>query len=670
MHICFASLDYPDESGCGGVGIYVRTLGRELVKQGHEVSVIALSATNKQYCTDDEGIKIHWVGHENIHWYVSKIPFLGPIFSLPLRELEYSWSILKTIRRIDAEFPIDIVEGIETGTYGFRWLRPGIKTVIRLHGETYSCAKYTPPGDISIDILLSRCLQRSAIKKAHFLTAPSRTHGTEVESETGLPFGTVKVVVNPLSAVNFAADKQTLQPDKPIFLFVGRLGKAKGIIELLKAVPLILGKLPSSEFFLLGNFHPSAREEDLKKLILKLGIGEKVHFSGHLQQDQIHDYYRRATVVVIPSFYESFGYIYIEALMHGKPVVAFDISAARNFVIHGKNGLLVPVGDVEALADACFKAVSMNVEFPDRNMFEEFNVVRIYAEMLTLYRQLLPGGCLIQGGSIDQSIILSPHYDDAVFSCGGIMQACSRQGIRNLVVNIFGGEPDIAILSPFAQAIHDKWRLSNPISMRILEDKVAMEIIGAQSINLDFLDSIYRRTTEGAHLYTDYESLATTLHTLDRELIDNVYEKVKEIMQGYDPGNTQILVPLGIGNHVDHQIAHKVGIRLMDEGFKILFYEDIPYSMWFPEQLKTINTVHDTALSPLVIPINMKAKITMIKNYRSQLRGIGGNYRIAAENFKKYALAAGSGVYAERVWFPEVEKNRCFTDDVCAAING
>jgi hypothetical protein len=176
--------------------------------------------------------------------------------------------------------------------------------------------------------------------------------------------------------------------------------------------------------------------------------------------------------------------------------------------------------------------------------------------------------------------------------------------------------------------------------------------VGAQEMHLDFLDCIYRKTEEGVPLYNDYESIKGTLHPLDQKLCDDIYEEVIRILHKYDPGKTQILAPLGIGNHVDHQIAHKVGIRLMAEGFKIFFYEEFPYSMWYPEALKTVGAVDGHMLSPLVVPIEIKAKLKMIEHYTSQLSGIGGNYRKASRNFKEYALAVGKGTYAERLWVP------------------
>jgi glycosyltransferase involved in cell wall biosynthesis/LmbE family N-acetylglucosaminyl deacetylase len=665
MHICFASLDYPDATRGDGVGTYTQTLGRELVSQGHKVSVIALRSSADVYSTEDEGVQIYWVKCGSLHWYISKIPFLGKILSLPIRELEYSWTILKAIREINMRSSIDIIEGTETGTFGLRLLKPKIKTVIRLHGEAYPSAKHTPPGKITIDVLLSRCLQRSAIRKAHCLIAPSRSHAAEIEGEIGLSSSTVKVINNPLKLEDFVWEKEVVRSKNTRFLFVGRIDKRKGILELLKAIPRVMEKLPSSEFLFAGHLHPTIPEEELEELISHLGIGERVRFLGYVKKDKIHDYYRNSTAVVIPSYYEAFGYIYLEALLHNKPVIAFDISPARSFISNGKNGFLVPVGDVEALAEACLKSVSMTLELPDRSSFEEFNVATVSRGMLALYKQLTADNHLIQESSIEHNIVISPHFDDAVFSCGGIMHEYGKQDRNNLVITLFGGRPDNSALTPLAREIHGKWKVADPISLRMNEDKKALATIGAREIHFDFLDCIYRKTKEGMPLYNDYESIRGTVHLQERGLLGDIYEKVKEIVQRYNPERTQVLAPFGIGNHVDHQIAHEVGLRLIDEGLRVLFYEEFPYSMWYPGQLRAIGDIHGGKLSPLVVSIEMKAKLRMIKNYSSQLYGIGGNYRKASRIFKKYALSVGNGAYAERLWFPTILDKEKEHGDIC-----
>ena len=678
MHICFASLDYPDETGGGGVGTYVQAMGRELVKKGHHVSVIAPRRKNSSSeIIDDEGVRIYLIRVGNLHWYVSKIPWLGRIFSLPLRELEYSYAVLRAIREIDRQTPIDIVEGTETGVFFFYRLRSRIGKVVRLHGETYTFKKYTPPGNIPADVRLSRYLQRRALLRADLLTSPSNAHAEEVRSELKNPTIPVKIIPNPLPDSVFASEGAGRKTDKPMFLYVGRLEKSKGIISLLKAIPRILDMMPQASFVFAGNRHPSLPSGELEKIISDMNIGTAVSFPGHVALEELKTYYLSASAVVLPSYYETFGYVYVEALMHGVPLIAFDVGIAREFISHEKNGFLVPVDDIGALADYCVRSVGMEVAVPSEQAFARYRASQICRDVLKLYDQLLyPGSsprpeneslgsgisllkCTADykgtsnAGLEDQfNIFLSPHFDDAVFSCGGLMNEFVKQGSKNVVITLFGGQPDISALSPFARQIHNKWKSKDPVTLRMNEDRKALEIIGAEVIHLNFLDCIYRKTEGGIALYDSYEDMKGPLHPDDQRLCDDVYETVRGILQRYETERVQVLAPLGIGNHVDHQIAYKVSWRLIAGGYRASFYEEFPYSSWYPEELWAAEAIRSKTLSSQLIPIEIETKLTMVKQYSSQLAGIGGSYRKASNNFKEYAVTVGKGIYAERIWLP------------------
>lgn len=388
MHICFASLDYPDEKGGGGVGTYVQIIGRELVRQGHRVSVVALKKENGlSGVADDQGLRVYRIQPGNIHWYVSKLPLIGKILALPIRELEYSNAVLKAVAVIDRKDPVDIVEGTETGTYGFRRLRPGIKTVIRLHGERYTFAKYTPPGKIPIDVKISRYFQRKAFLSADGLTAPSKAHANEIKAEMKGRGPSVEIVPNPIRL--YPAERTARDSSRPLFLYVGRLQMVKGVLDLLKAAPLILSRVPGARFIFAGSPHPSIPKERIESLIDKLDIRETVELLGHVNKGDLDPLYLKATTAVLPSYYETFGYACLEALMHGLPVVAFDSGAARDFIVNGKNGFLVPVGDIDALADACIRAIHLTVPVPAESECARYLPARVCREILSLYENLL-----------------------------------------------------------------------------------------------------------------------------------------------------------------------------------------------------------------------------------------------------------------------------------------
>ncbi len=88
----------------------------------------------------------------------------------------------------------------------------------------------------------------------------------------------------------------------------------------------------------------------LQALEQELGIDDVVTFLGSRDQDTLVDYYNAASMVVVPSHYESFGMVALEAMACGTPVIASDVGGLSLNVADGFNGYLVPKGDVSELA--------------------------------------------------------------------------------------------------------------------------------------------------------------------------------------------------------------------------------------------------------------------------------------------------------------------------------
>ncbi len=136
-------------------------------------------------------------------------------------------------------------------------------------------------------------------------------------------------------------------PPSPAVLFAGRLVPEKGVDRLLRA----LASVPGSPRLLIAG--DGAARPSLAHLAQRLGIAERVEFLGWLPPAQVEDVMDRASVVAIPSIWpEGFGIVGIEAMAHGRPVVAFDVGGIREWLRHEETGLLVPPDDIRSLAEA------------------------------------------------------------------------------------------------------------------------------------------------------------------------------------------------------------------------------------------------------------------------------------------------------------------------------
>jgi D-inositol-3-phosphate glycosyltransferase len=152
-----------------------------------------------------------------------------------------------------------------------------------------------------------------------------------------------------------------LDADTKTVLFVGRMEPLKGIDDLLQAIAHIQRdqSMPCNKLSLIlvggsSEDHPdsiSAEMERLMRMRDELGLQEMVTFLGAQGQEVLPLYYSAADVVVMPSHYESFGMVALEAMACGTPVVASDVGGLSYTVEHGVTGFLVPKCDPQALAD-------------------------------------------------------------------------------------------------------------------------------------------------------------------------------------------------------------------------------------------------------------------------------------------------------------------------------
>lgn len=143
-------------------------------------------------------------------------------------------------------------------------------------------------------------------------------------------------------------------------LFVGRIDPIKGIDIWFRAMALVVEENPALRghlcVCLVGGDMDEEAESDtelarLQALKDELGIGDMVTFLGRRSQESLPYYYATADVVVMPSLYESFGMVALEAMACGTPVVASDVGGLSFVVRDGETGYLVPENDPEMLAE-------------------------------------------------------------------------------------------------------------------------------------------------------------------------------------------------------------------------------------------------------------------------------------------------------------------------------
>jgi LmbE family N-acetylglucosaminyl deacetylase len=251
-------------------------------------------------------------------------------------------------------------------------------------------------------------------------------------------------------------------------------------------------------------------------------------------------------------------------------------------------------------------------------------------------------------------IYLSPHYDDAVLSCGGLIRRQVATGDVVVVATIFGGMPPSDGLSDFATAVHARpGGAADLVALRRIEEKEALGTLGAQSRLGDYLDCIYRRDPENQRwLYDHEEALFGPVDPAERGL---PYElaQVFATLPSFDESSI-FYAPLAIGNHVDHQIVRRAAWILQQMGYQVLFYEDFPYVKRDPASLeRALDRSGTDTWQPVLIDLeepDIASKVDAITAYRSQIGVLFGEVAEIDSTVREYARQVGRGVYAERQW--------------------
>lgn len=246
-------------------------------------------------------------------------------------------------------------------------------------------------------------------------------------------------------------------------------------------------------------------------------------------------------------------------------------------------------------------------------------------------------------------VLVAPHYDDVALSCGGTAATLAEVD-EVWIVTVFGGVPDGA-LSRFARDMHAGWGVTEAeaVAARRHEDQCARRALGpVQTVWLDFLDAIYRN-----HGYDSDETLFGELLPGDLPAIAQVTEQLREF------GADEYYVPLGVGNHVDHQLVHRAGRRLAGQGFSVWAYADLPYALDEATYgRKQVANAGGEARTLFFSDAAFERKWAAVSCYQSQLPTIFRDMADPRAAFERHHRRVGNGQLAEQVWRVEAEEAR------------
>ncbi len=250
-------------------------------------------------------------------------------------------------------------------------------------------------------------------------------------------------------------------------------------------------------------------------------------------------------------------------------------------------------------------------------------------------------------------LFFSPHHDDAVLSCGGLIYQLTHGGATASIFTAMSGPmPPGAADHTFVRELVARWKLGpDPIPGRQIEDQEAAQVLGAAIQFGTLPDAPYRSDAQGRPLYHERDALFGGIRPEDPVLAD-----LDDITRSCDPAAV-LYFPLGVGNHVDHVlVSHALRDWWQDHReVAVFFYEEYPYSAAGDEavQVARANLGHPT--EPIIHHLDeaaIAARIRAIACYHSQIGSFWEDEAAMAEAIRQHATHTGQGSYAERLWKP------------------
>jgi len=200
-----------------------------------------------------------------------------------------------------------------------------------------------------------------------------------------------------------ARDQLKLDADAEVVLYVGRFAPVKGLNALFNAVAELVPRYPRLQLVVVGgDGDGSGAARSLLRQADALGIGARVALAGRVEHEALVNYYNAADLLALPSAYESFGLVTLEALACGTPVVATAVGGAASIIEEGLNGTIIDHPDSAAVARGLERALIQlrHREFSSRairNSVAGFGwdritgmILRVYDELMRSYVEMSP----------------------------------------------------------------------------------------------------------------------------------------------------------------------------------------------------------------------------------------------------------------------------------------
>jgi D-inositol-3-phosphate glycosyltransferase len=383
----------------GGQNVYVRHVGEALARLGWQVDMY----TRRINAAQDEIVQ-HSPDCRTIRLQAGNLEFV-PRDNLFENLPEFIQKFQDFQKQNNLSYQL-----VHTNYWLSSWVGMGLKELIgckQVHTyHSIGAVKYSTIDDIPLIATKRLEVECQILETAERIIATSpqeRAHMRQLLSTKGdieiIPCGTD---IHSFGSIDRQAARAKLELDAEakLVLYVGRFDQRKGIETLVRAIR-------ESKFF--GNEHlqviiaggsvpgqsDGIERDRIEAIVKELGMTDFIKFPGRLSQDILPTYYAAADVCVVPSHYEPFGLVAIEAMASATPVVASDVGGLQFTVVPEETGLLAPPQDFAAFATAIDRILESAQwrdklgEAAKKHVQTKFSWDGVASQLSELYTQIL-----------------------------------------------------------------------------------------------------------------------------------------------------------------------------------------------------------------------------------------------------------------------------------------
>jgi glycogen synthase len=382
MNIVFVCSEYPyDNRPTGGFGTYIDNISQALIKIGNQVTIICLG--EKDEIITKSLLKIYVIKPVLYDlWRLfnkSRITLLVRLGNFLRYPLGFSLRTAYILNKIIKEQSVDIIEGGDFGAELFFYLlfrnKTKPKTVIKLHTPSFVIREINNEKNI-LFFRLMKFLEIYCLNKADAIYSPTQSLINKINDDIKL---------------------SNIKRDKNLIIYVGKLQTKKGIFTLVKAIPEIISRMPLVKFILIG---PDTYENNLSVKSKLISVLNKKQLKSHVTiiestyKQKLYTYYQQALITIIPSLWENFPNVLIEASLYGSLVIGTDVGGIKE-IYKDFPDLLITPNDYKALSlkvtdvISTYRHYELIAEKAKGSIIYNYNYDKIGAATISFYVNIL-----------------------------------------------------------------------------------------------------------------------------------------------------------------------------------------------------------------------------------------------------------------------------------------